>query len=87
MHSGSFNGDMSGFFNTAIGASSDNEDISGFFNMASGGSFANEDVSGLFNHAVPNSLQPTFAEDVSGLLNTGNVISGMFSLRNLFANL
>lgn len=74
---------ISGFFNSAGGGSGFNGIMSGFFNSASGGTANNGAVSGFFNQAVPTAQFPLVAEDVSGLLNVGNAITGLFSLSKL----
>lgn len=78
---------ISGFFNSATGGAASNGNISGVGNTASGGSFADGLLSGFFNHAVTSALSPTNAVTVSGLLNTGNTVAGLFSIVPLLKQL
>jgi hypothetical protein len=66
---GSFNGQGSGFFNTARTGSFANGDVSGFFNTG---------ISG----PEPGFLTPTgiFSGDISGLSNMGTLVAGVFNL-------
>jgi len=76
---------VSGFFNSATGPNAGN--ISGFFNKASGGT-TNGLVSGFGNTAVPGSLpNPNVSEFVSGVLNTGSFLSGVFNIEQLLKQL
>ena len=74
---------ISGFFNSASGGVV-NLSMSGFFNSASGGTITDGFVSGFFNRAVPGALFGSiFATDVSGVLNSGSFLSGLFGLNRL----
>jgi hypothetical protein len=57
--------------------------ISGFFNTASGRSLNNGFSSGFLNTGVPSSLEPGLAGELSGLFNTGSLMSGLFNIDRL----
>lgn len=59
-------------------------DTSGFFNTAGGGTTTNGYVSGFFNTAAGGILGATQHSNVSGLLNAGSALSGLFSLSRLW---
>jgi hypothetical protein len=58
--------------------------MSGFGNTAHGGITLDGAISGFFNTGAPGVMFPFLSGEVSGLLNTGSQISGLFSLANLF---
>ena len=78
---------MSGFFNTALGDAMFYGESSGFFNTAIAPGTINEDMSGLFNRASFDVFNDFIQHDVSGLLNYGSKISGVFSLSNFLSYL
>ncbi|OBK48408.1 hypothetical protein [Mycobacterium sp. 1081908.1] len=85
----------SGNVNTGFGISTDSgavnsgfgntgTETSGFFNSATGGAIVNGQNSGFFNVGIPGSLVgPGSSGQISGLLNFGTLLSGLFSLSRL----